>query len=340
MYYKKTIFTTILFISATIVSFSCGGDDGEINGSQNTIVQNQATESNPTTWGKIISDQPQVFATSDIDQSLIDLNNQWYNIAVNAWGNYGPVELYIIGTNEQAAKTLEDDFCDRHKKLDSRWRVEWDCANDRYKIFTNYVEEGGAAVSVYRRDYIDYHFMTLIMSSKYPFPDEEDYKKTVLHEYFHVYQHAHIEDIEIENDRSVRGAKQGGERNPWFAEGSAEYMAQLLCLRQLNVNPNYVKDSMRRNYYSIDEYLSSGKNLKELSYSDQISAADVGTWFIAYLVHQFGEETVRVDFYQDLNSLGFDGSFKKHFNKSSDDLIDEFDLFIAGGVEKALEIIP
>jgi hypothetical protein len=58
------------------------------------------------------------------------------------------------------------------------------------------------------------------------------------------------------------------------------------------------------------------------------------------LVHQFGEETVRVDFYQDLNSLGFEGSFKKHFNQSSDDLIDEFDLFIAGGEEKALEIIP
>ena len=32
--------------------------------------------------------------------------------------------------------------------------------------------------------------------------------------------------------------------------------------------------------------------------------------------------------------------FKKHFNTSSDDLIDEFDIFIAGGLEKALEIIP
>ena len=29
-----------------------------------------------------------------------------------------------------------------------------------------------------------------------------------------------------------------------------------------------------------------------------------------------------------------------YFNKSSDDLIDDFDLFIAGGVEKALGIIP
>lgn len=333
MYYKKSILLTILFIIAGIVSVSCG-DGGS------TAEPEKTFEPKPSTWGKIISDQPQVFATSDVDQSLIDLNNKWYNIAVDAWGNYGPVELYIIGTNEQAAKTLEDDFCDRHKKLDSRWR-DWDCANDRYKIFTNYVEEGGAAVSDFRRDYIDYHFMMLIMASKYPFPDEEDYKKTVLHEYFHVYQHAHIEDIQIGDDQSVRRAKQGGEGKPWFAEGTAEYMAQLLYLRQSGIDPDYVKNLMGSFYYSdINGYLSSGKNLKELSYNDSISAPNVGTWFIAYLVHQFGEETVRVDFYQDLNSLGFEGSFKKHFNQSSDDLIDEFDLFIAGGEEKALEIIP
>ena len=29
-----------------------------------------------------------------------------------------------------------------------------------------------------------------------------------------------------------------------------------------------------------------------------------------------------------------------YFNKSSDDLIDEFDLFIADGVKKEFEIIP
>ena len=30
------------------------------------------------------------------------------------------------------------------------------------------------------------------MSAKYPGPEEDDYKKVVLHEYFHVYQHANL----------------------------------------------------------------------------------------------------------------------------------------------------
>jgi len=57
-------------------------------------------------------------------------------------------------------------------------------------------------------------------------------------------------------------------------------------------------------------------------------------------VDQVGEETVIVDYYKDLDSLGFEGAFLKHFKKSSDEMVKDFDMFLAGGLNEALKILP
>ena len=50
-----------------------------------------------------------------------------------------------------------------------------------------------------------------------------------MHEYFHIYQHAHISNIDDEGPSSaIRDEKMGGADKPCFAEGGAEYMACLL----------------------------------------------------------------------------------------------------------------
>ena len=52
---------------------------------------------------------------------------------------------------------------------------------------------------MYNQDDLGYYFNALTMSSKYPGPEEEDYKKVVLHEYFHVYQATQISQPEIDD---------------------------------------------------------------------------------------------------------------------------------------------
>lgn len=300
-------------------------------------------------WGISLpsSIQPEVFAANDVDQSTVDLTLKWYKIAADAWGNYGPLEVWIVGKNAQAAIDLDKRWCDRRLKTDAKWNTQWDCANgDPYvsgsgwSPFYRYVTEGGAAVSTYRRDYIDYHFLTIIMSAKYPGPEEEDYLPVTLHEYFHVYQHSHILDIEKNGDKSIRGSKNGGEGKPWFAEGGAEYMAQLLYSIQPEVKDGYLKEIMQRKHSSVAKYKTFGKKLNELSYSDPVGSSEIGAWFIAYLVHSHGEEVFRLNFYKDLNSLGFESSFLKHFGKSSKDYLVEFDRFLDKSLEEALKIIP
>ena len=67
----------------------------------------------------------------------------------------------------------------------------------------------------------------MIMASKNPYPDEDDYKSVILHEVFHIYQHAKISDScpSSMDQTCPRDSKMGGKNKPWFAEGSAEFMA-------------------------------------------------------------------------------------------------------------------
>ena len=93
-------------------------------------------------------------------------------------------------TNLSPAQKLKSEG----KPVSEGWSKKWDCANKNHKIFTMYAEEGNAAVSTYLKEHLNYQFSTLIMSYKRPKPGEKDYAQVFLHEYFHVYQHAHVSD--------------------------------------------------------------------------------------------------------------------------------------------------
>ena len=369
---KRPLFLALIFLLSTFAG--CFGSDSETDSDtdsdsdiesesdippitevENTtdeppvveVPSNQITCADGSTelwvWGNLTCLEPEMYAASDVSNESINLTLEWYNIAREEWGNYGPVELYIVGLDLDAALELEDAYCERHKALDSAWSEEWDCANENYQIFSHYVEDGGAAVGTFKRDYLEYDFLMLTMTSKYPGPEEEDYKPVVLHEYFHIYQHAHISD-ECSSDNRVaceRDSKMGGKGTPWFSEGGAEFMAQLLYSRQPDTRDNYFEEVMRwKLEQSIDGYKNQDVGLENLTYSSPVGVYDIGAWFIAYLVHNEGEETFLVDFYGDLDELGFEGSFVKHFNSSSADYIDDFDAFLDQPVEDILQILP
>jgi len=299
------------------------------------------------TWGQITFEKPKVFSANDVSQQTIDLTLKWYNVGAKAWGNYGPLEIWIVGSSKEAAKDLDKLWCQKRLEIDTDWNTKWDCANgdpyvsgDGWSPFYNFVNDGGAAVGTFRRDYFSHHFMTITMSSKYPSPDEDDYKPATLHEYFHVYQHSHISDIETNGNKEPRRSKMGGNGKPWFSEGSAEYMAQLLYSKQTGIKSAYLKEKMGRKFSTVSDYKSSGKRLENITYSDPVNAYDIGAWFIAYLVHKKGEDVLVKDFYGDLDKLGFEGSFLKHYGKSSKEYVDDFNLFLDQGITEALKIIP
>jgi hypothetical protein len=96
----------------------CTGDDNE---NLANIFSCPDGTSETIEWGFETCAEPEIFKTSDVSNETLNLTLEWYNIAVEEWGNYGPIEIYIIGDDLDAAKDLEDVYCERHKALDSNW---------------------------------------------------------------------------------------------------------------------------------------------------------------------------------------------------------------------------
>ena len=128
--------------------------------------------------------------------------------------------------------------------------------------------------------------------------------------------------------------------NPWWSEGGAEYMAQLLYSQQNGVYDNYLKDRMSWKMESKDD-LFENEFISEIPYSNRAYIAyDLGAWSIAYLISIVGIETYRVDFYNSLNEHGWENSFIINFNMTSNEFLINFHEFIQLSIQEQLTIIP
>ena len=289
--------------------------------------------SNIDNWGKTTSSKAEIYAAVDVEDSQIDLTKKWYEIASNAWGNYGPLEFWLVGHSEEAAAKLDEEYCAlRNQKSPS---VPIDACLSRDHNFVTYAKEGNAGLNLRRNEHEEWFGFIITMTCKNPSPREDDYKPVLLHEYFHVYQQAHIY-TKNQSERELLSQK-----NPWWLEGGAEYMAQLLYSKQKGVRGGYLKEVMQRKLNSIKD-LKEGQRIDQIPYGpDARVAYDLGAWFIAFLISKTSEEDYRIGFFKDLNDKGFEGSFRKNFGVSSTDLLNEFhSKFLDLPASEKMKVIP
>ena len=290
-------------------------------------------------WGQEIDDLPDYYKAFDVPVSQMDQVIEYYEIASGAWGNYGPLEFWVIGTDPLSAHKLDSLYCETRISKDNTLTESHmqNCINREYN-FIDYANNGGAGLNTQRNEYQQYSVFIITLASKYPFPNESDYNVVTMHEYFHVYQQAHIYTLD-EDERADLMV-----RNPWWSEGGANYLSELLYSQQPGVSTNYLKDRMRWKMNVKPDFIAYGKRLEDLEYGEQNNATrfayDLGTWFIAYLIYHVGLDVYRVNFYDDLNEYGFEGSFIKNFGKSSEEYLNDFHSFLNMDIENQLEIIP
>ena len=285
------------------------------------------------TWGKTTTRAAEFYAASDVPISQVKLTREWYQVASKAWGNFGPLEFWIVGRSQDAARELDKAYCAIRKKKDPATLLHH-CLN-RSHNFTDYARDGNAGLNTRRNDRDKWSGFIITMSGKNPSPGEEDYKPVVLHEYFHVYQHAHIQSREKRIRESLNQV------NPWWGEGGAEYMAQLLYSRQEGVRSNYLKEVMQRKLRSLTQ-LQEGENIRDIPYGRRARIAyDLGAWFIAFIISKSSEEAYRVKFFKALEKRGFEGAFLHSFGQSSEALLEEFhNHFLHLSQPSQLKIIP
>jgi hypothetical protein len=285
-------------------------------------------------WGQLTQEKAEFYAAADVSPDVVVLTKEWHEIGTRAWGNYGPLEFWIVGSSPSAAKELEKKYVAVRIQKDNS--VSREAYEDRDHGFVSYAKEGNAGLGLIRNEYEKWSGYIITMSSKSPSPIEEDYKSVLLHEYFHVYQNAHIHSRDIW-ERASRS-----QENPWWTEGGAEYMAQLLYSQQAGVRPNYLKEVMTWKLRSLGK-LSDGQGIQNIPYDhpDTIIAYDLGAWFIAFLVHKTSEEAYRVHFFEQLNEAGFEKAFFNSFGASHLDFLHEFHSeFLPTSLQEKLDILP
>ena len=162
----------------------------------------------PDDWGETMRGGAEFYAASDVSDANINLTKKWYEVASKAWGNYGPLEFWIVGSSKAAAEELDKKYCDLRKQKDSTISLKH-CLN-RGHNFVSYAKEGNAGLNTRRNENEKWSGFIITMSAKFPGPEEEDYKSVVLHEYFHVYQHAHIHSRKRSERESMN------QKNPWW----------------------------------------------------------------------------------------------------------------------------
>jgi hypothetical protein len=336
------------FVLTLLPLFACtgkdgSGDDSAVGGSDaespsddtDSPPDDTAEPSEPPVWGEETTQSADFYPASDVPDTQLELIQTDYATASAAWGNFGPLEYWIIGTDTDAASEHDIYFCSVRREKDPSLPAEFDtfCMERDYN-FTDYARDGGAGLNTRRSEYEEYSVFLVTLASKYPFPNETDYTVVTYHEYFHVVQNAHIDTHDEEERQELMV------RNPWWSEGGAEYMAQLLYSRQPGVSSGYLKERMGWKM-EIKSELEDGERFTDIPYSERARIAyDLGTWFIAFLVDKVGVEAYSIDFFDDLNELGWEGSFVENFGMSSEDMLADFEVFLALPLEEQLSIIP
>jgi len=290
-------------------------------------------------WGETTTVSPEYYFTSDIDSVQINQVKEYYEIARSAWGGYGPLEFWIIGTEIPAAMHMDEYYCEIRMEKDNCLGndfLQW-CLLRDYS-FEDYANYGGAGLSLNRENPNNacsgYSYMEITLSSQFPFPNETDYNVVTMHEYFHAYQHSHIYTFDYD-ERSELMVE-----NPWWSEGGAEYMAQLLYSQQTGVSINYLQERMIWKMNSKNDLLE-GELISDIPYGERAYIAyDLGSWAIAYLISLSDLDTYRKDFYNDLNQHGWEESFSMNFNMSSDEFLVSFHEFLELDINQQIVILP
>ena len=321
----------VIFFCIFLTLNSCKKEDDICNNIGTSVVEDL--------WGVEISDLPEYYFTSDVPSNQVDMIREAYEISSAAWGNYGPLEYWIIGNDVTLADSLDLVYCDtRLEKDPSLGNNDYQACLNRGYNFVDYVNDGGAGLNLRRNEDNDYSVFIITHGSKNPPPTHTDYFVVAMHEYFHVYQQAHV----FTKNEQVRSSM--FPVNPWFVEGGATYMAELLYSQQTNVSSNYLEEVMQWKMQNVNSFLALGIRIEDIQFSDGFPntqyAYELGAWFTAFLIHHVGLETYLVNFHNDLNDLGFEQSFVVNFGESSQQFLDDFHSFLSLPISEQIQILP
>ena len=319
-------------------------------------------ESGEDPWGTPWHEPPLVRAAADLPPVVERGVRESLASAARAWGAVGPLEYWIVGTDEAALEELVASYCAR-RQARGDW-AEGPCTDEALARghdhnFRSYLEVGAEALRRGqpqssmgwngRREW-SVHLYT----SSRPFGFEgllgvsaAEEQKTVFHEYFHAVQNAAIHSRDHEEREALMGPV-------WFVEGGAEFMAERTVRRALASGdlatlpggplPSLAAVFARRmeSARALLQELAPGATLGELGYDHPAASAayDLGAWAVALLLFDVGDDALLETFYPRLEELGWRGAFRETFGCMPEEFEARFQRFLEEPLEQQLRVLP
>ena len=322
-------------------------------------------EDHNVAWDAITGYSPEVFCASDVSPQLCGWQTSSLLAAMMEWGNYGPLEYWVVGTDPAATEDLTKLNCERRLE-----RRQWyDCHQQREaleqanrfekmrKVGAEAIASGQPSNDMGRNGHRSWgiHFFTSSLPmgwiDSFDIPGAEA-QKTSFPEYFHAVQHAHVQT----RDHYKRYRVVDTSGPVWFTEGGAEYMAWVGLLGayasgilgEVNMEGkrsfspfNYMKWAIER---GVEDRKSvcPGVPIEDFDYQSPCrqAAYDLGAWAHAYLANKFGPNVLLETFYPNLDKLGWEGAFSRAYGIASEEFYQEFDEFLDWPLEDQLAILP
>jgi len=272
-------------------------------------------------WNKLQNTSATYVITSDLNQDTRTIVEEGISTGEEYLGNYGPLKVFIIGEDIEAANIVAEMYC------------RWAYSPDKF----NYCFEKDQGIEI--REIAQYKGMNAFSQhSRDPMISNQSFiignptfglgSKIGIHEYIHVYQNAHKwneEDIGLP---------------VWLEEGSAEFLAQYLGEKKGWTN---FKDHMLASLKTAKELRVKHPDLtiKDIETSelrDRIVCADgctgtlqyeTGEWATALLIYDYADMDVFYKSYiPDIFEIGGAESFHKHFGLTLEQFYIAFEEFM------------
>ena len=316
-----------------------------------------------STWSQEIKCPAEVFVASDLRASTKSTIEATLDAAAAEWGNYGPVEYWVMGADKVAALELVKKYCQRRAKRNDQVNsrcIDRETGSNGSHGLMSYWKIGADALSS-RNSRLDaghnggMDWGMHKFSSSLPLGLENklgnsgaDDQKVIMHEYFHAVQHAHIRQLDRQKRDKLKGPV-------WFMEGGAEYMASATHeklvsekkLKRINNGRNKYdfKKAMKRKFERAKKDNYQNDCISQMANTNYDGPCrkffyDGGAWAIAYLIDQTNPDILLKTFYPNLEKLGWEVAFKKSFQKSSDEFYLEFAEFLKKNPLTVMRILP
>jgi len=288
-------------------------------------------------WNSPLDTPATYFLTSDLSPDSLNIVKSGIQAAENYLGAYGPMRVYVIGSDTSATEAAIQDYCNWSYNTNE---IEM-CENDQgIGIYEMAYYEGSNAFAQHSRHRSEPTQAFVIGNPLGIGP--ADGSKVAAHEYVHIYTQAH---------QMYQSADLYGLEWPiWIEEGSAEFLALYLADQEGWLSFRERMEESLRTTQSLRELIPN-LTIKDLAADrDRVREYcglcfgqlqyDTGQWATAWLVHHSSLDAFFFDFFPNAYDLGIDGAFETAFNLTIDEFYAAFEKFLELPISEQMAILP